>query len=202
MGQYEQSEALLRASLAGQRRIHGDDDTHTIRAMGNFGLLLMARGKLDEAEALFRAAEEAERIHREALEKMQRVLGKEHPSTLTATNNLGSLLMNERKWDQAEPLLRRALDASRRASDDDHPDTLYAINNLAVLMRRRGEFEQREQLFREGLERSQRTLGPQHPLTHNFHQKLGQLLTETGRVEDAKPFVRAAQAVAEAPAEN
>jgi len=187
-----EAEPYFREALLKSRELLGEAHPDTLVSISNLGMLLQDEGKLDEAE----------RFNREALEKMRRVLGEDHPSTLTATTNLGSLLMDERKWDEAEPLLRRALDGSRRVSGDDHPNTLYAINNLAVLLRRRGEIEQSERLFREGLERSQRTLGQQHPLTVNFNQKLAQLLTETGRVGEAEPFVRAAQAVAEAPAEN
>ena len=46
--------------------------------------------------------EEAEGMHRRALEGHEKVLGKDHPSTLTSLNNLGCLLKSQGKLEAAE----------------------------------------------------------------------------------------------------
>jgi tetratricopeptide (TPR) repeat protein len=46
--------------------------------------------------------QEAEQIHRQALELREKVLGREHPNTLTSINSLGSILNNEGKYDEVE----------------------------------------------------------------------------------------------------
>ena len=43
--------------------------------------------------------EEAERMHRQALALRERVLGKEHPDTLTSMNNLASVLSRQGKYE-------------------------------------------------------------------------------------------------------
>jgi hypothetical protein len=50
-------------------------------------------GKLEKAEPYFR----------EDLEGMRRVLGDDHPDTLTSINNMGGLLYSQGKLDEAMP---------------------------------------------------------------------------------------------------
>jgi tetratricopeptide (TPR) repeat protein len=59
----------------------------------------MLRGKYDAAEPLYR----------ETLQLTEKVLGKEHPDTLTSMNNLARLLYSQGKYDAAEPLYRETL---------------------------------------------------------------------------------------------
>ncbi|EXA53654.1 hypothetical protein FOVG_01389 [Fusarium oxysporum f. sp. pisi HDV247] len=51
--------------------------------------------------------EEAEKMHREALELMEKVLGKEHPSTLGSMNNLALVLREMGKYEEAEKMHRK-----------------------------------------------------------------------------------------------
>ena len=53
--------------------------------------------------------DEAEKMQREVLAVKQRVLGAEHPDTLTTADNLAQSLSGQRKYDEAEtmhPMLR------------------------------------------------------------------------------------------------
>ena len=87
---------------------------------------LVAQGKLEEAEVLFRRA----------LEGYERVLGVDHPDTLNSVNNLGGLLMKQGKLEEAEVLFRRALEGCKRVLGSDHPYTLNAgrgLKNLPIL---------------------------------------------------------------------
>jgi eukaryotic-like serine/threonine-protein kinase len=51
---------------------------------------------------------EAEPILRELLPPARRVLGPEHPSTLTAIHNLGAVLNDRQQYAEAEKLLAEA----------------------------------------------------------------------------------------------
>ena len=53
--------------------------------------------------------EEAEQMNRRALEGYEKVLGREHPDTLTSVNNLASVLRYQGKYEEAEQMNRRAL---------------------------------------------------------------------------------------------
>ena len=63
----------------------------------------------------------------------ERILGKEHPDTLTSINNLAVLYQYQDRYEEAEPLCIRVLEARERLLGKDHPRTLTLLHNLAVL---------------------------------------------------------------------
>ena len=54
-------------------------------------------------------------MNRRALEGREKVLGKEHPDTLTSVNNLASVLQGQGKHEEAEQMNRRALEGREGA---------------------------------------------------------------------------------------
>ncbi|MDR1386730.1 MAG: tetratricopeptide repeat protein [Propionibacteriaceae bacterium] len=66
------------------------------------------------------------------LKDLLRVLGPDHPDTLTARNNLAYAHESAGRLDLAIPMHERNLADSLRVLGPDHPDTLRARNNLAV----------------------------------------------------------------------
>ena len=96
----------------------------------------------------------------------ERVLGPEHPDTLTSVNNLAALLRIKGDYAQAEPLYRRALKGRERILGKNHPDTLESVNNLALLLSDKGDYAQAESLLRRlllGLIAISRAIGREHP---------------------------------------
>ena len=70
------------------------------------------------------------------LDARTRILGADHPVTLTARYNLAGVLAERGSLEQAEAEYRAVLDARTRALGADHPVTLAARHNLAVLAER------------------------------------------------------------------
>ncbi|MEE1735115.1 tetratricopeptide repeat protein, partial [Streptomyces sp. BE147] len=60
-----------------------------------------------------------------------RVMGEDHPDTLTARNNLACAYESAGDLDRAIPLFEQTLSDTVRVMGEDHPDTLTARNNLA-----------------------------------------------------------------------
>ncbi len=54
----------------------------------------------------------------------RRVLGEEHPNTLTSAHNLAATLVRRAKYTEAEQMLQSTLDACRRVLCNAHPQTL------------------------------------------------------------------------------
>ena len=54
----------------------------------------------------------------------EKVIGPNHPSTLTLLNNIAMLLRQQDRLDEAEPFLRRALAGSEQTLGPDHQHTL------------------------------------------------------------------------------
>ena len=87
----------------------------------------------DQVVELYQAGRyaEAEPLAQRALAIRERVLGREHPDTLTSVNNLAQLYRRQGRYTEAEQLQRRSLDARERGLGREHPDTLATVNNLA-----------------------------------------------------------------------
>ena len=63
-------------------------------------------------------------MHREVVEVSERVLGKEHHSTLTSMDNLAGVLRDQGKYPEAEQIHREELEVRERVLGKEHPDTL------------------------------------------------------------------------------
>ncbi|OCK87015.1 uncharacterized protein K441DRAFT_711743 [Cenococcum geophilum 1.58] len=73
-------------------------------------------------------------MHRRALEGSKKVLGPEHPYTLTSVSKLGSVLSSQGKYEEAEAMHRRALEGYKKVLRPEHPHTLISIGNLALVL--------------------------------------------------------------------
>ncbi|KAF1813825.1 hypothetical protein P152DRAFT_394012, partial [Eremomyces bilateralis CBS 781.70] len=74
---------------------------------------------------------EAEELEVQVMEASKRVLGAEHPHTLTSMNNLASTYWNQGRWKEAEELEAQMMDTSKRVLGAEHPGTLTSMDNLA-----------------------------------------------------------------------
>jgi hypothetical protein len=77
---------------------------------------------------------ESEAIYRRALEGSEKVLRREHPSTLTSVSNLGSVLDSQGKYEEAEAIHRRDLEGSEKVLGHEHPDTLTSVSKLGNVL--------------------------------------------------------------------
>ena len=64
------------------------------------------------------------------LDPRNRLLGEEHPKTISAMNNLVITYDNLGKYANAEKLQIKALDLRNRLLGEEHPDTINAMNIL------------------------------------------------------------------------
>jgi tetratricopeptide (TPR) repeat protein len=94
----------------------------------------------------------AEQTIRRALEGWEKVLGKEHPSTLTGVSNLAAVLQHQKKYKEAERMNRQTLEGRERVLGKEHPDTLISVSNLAPVLQDQGKYEDAEQMYRRALE--------------------------------------------------
>ena len=111
---------------------------------------------------------------------MRETLGDRHTNTLTAINNLGSLLKETGDFAAAEPLLRTAVEVQRETLGERHPYTLFSTNTLGQLLHAKGDFTAAERLLRDALKLQRETLGDRHPDTLTSANSLGQMLYAKG----------------------
>src|SRR2546429_2369530 len=82
----------------------------------------------------------------------QRVLGPDHPDTLTAQNNLAVTYQRAGRAAEEVPLLERSLGALERRLGSEHPDAVVTRNNLAVAYREAGRAAEAVPLLERSLE--------------------------------------------------
>ncbi|TFY62918.1 hypothetical protein EVJ58_g3566 [Rhodofomes roseus] len=95
--------------------------------------------------------EEAERLHKQAIEVKERGLGKDHITTALSYNAIGETYIQMKRLDDAEMYLQKALnirEASPRAMDE--IDAAVTRENLAVVYEMRGDLPRARQLRRVG----------------------------------------------------
>jgi tetratricopeptide (TPR) repeat protein len=179
-GDYAGAEPLYRRVFTVRERVLGADhpDTlDTLESLSNLAEMLKAKGNtadtqssqpdssdakwdelMQEAVKLYERGDHvgSESLVRQALAVSERVLGPEHPDTLTSVNNLAVLLASKGDYTAAEPLHRRVLTARERVLGPEHPDTLQSMNNLAVTLFEQGKFADAEPLLRRAVAVSER----------------------------------------------
>jgi BioD-like phosphotransacetylase family protein len=136
---------------------------------------------------------EAERIQREVHEVQKRVLGAEHPGTLSSASNLAGFLSHQCKHAEAERIQREVHEVQKRVLGAEHPETLASANNLASSLSGQGKHVEAEQMLLAALASLQRVLGPTHPDTLQTASNLEHL---RARIRATPPTNAAAPAAA------
>jgi tetratricopeptide (TPR) repeat protein len=178
---------LCRALLPNMRTLIGHFPAdHAVpelsRLLGLTGSYLLGSG--DAASAV--------PLYRRALESRERVLGAEHPDTLTSVNNLAGCLQTLGDAAGALPLYRRALESRERVLGAEHPDTLGSVNNLAYCLETLGDAAGALPLYRRALESRERVLGAEHPDTLTSVNNLAGCLQTLGDAAEALKLYRRA----------
>ncbi len=120
----------------------------------------------------------------------RRVLGAEHPGTLSSANNLASSLSDQGSRADAERVQREVHEVRKRVLGAEHPDTLTSANNLAMSLFHQGKYADPERIQREVHEVQTRVLGAEHPDTLTAANNLAYSLSGQGKFADAERIQR------------
>jgi len=133
-----------------------DTDTQaTAYLLNQAGLFLNGQGQPGHAAGYLQRA----------LAVHVRVLGADHPQTLTSRNNLAAAYETAGDLGRAIPLLEQALADRQRVLGADHPDTLGSRYNLAGAYVSAGDLGRAIPLYEQALAGCVRVLGADHPQT-------------------------------------
>jgi tetratricopeptide (TPR) repeat protein len=155
------------------RRTLGYDHSDTASIFGN---MYRDQGRLKEAEEL----------EVQVIETRKKVLGAEHPDTLTSMANLASTFWNQGRWKEAEELDVQVMETRKRVLGAEHPGTLTSMANLASTYRNQGRWKEAEELEVQVMETSNRVLGAEHPDTLTSMGNLASTFWNQGRWKEAE----------------
>lgn len=133
-----------------------------------------------------RKYDEAERLHRQVLERARRKLGDRHPIVAMILGSLAGLLRQKYDLVNAEKAIREALDIGRNSLLRWHPLMIDALIQLADHVKDRDGGKEAEQLLREALAAAQRRLPHDKDLHQKAVSKLAALLQKQGRTKEAE----------------
>jgi CRP-like cAMP-binding protein/tetratricopeptide (TPR) repeat protein len=173
------AEKLAQASVVAAACLSRDDPA-AMTSRGSLALTLVRRGRIGEAEILYR----------DLLTDRRQVQGDDHPDTLATRHDLAAAIGLQGRYGQAEQLYRRLLDDDYRLLGPDHRHTLAARHNLARMTGRQGRYGEAEELCRKVLEDQRRLLGDTHPNTLATRHSLARIAGMAGRYAEAEQMYR------------
>jgi tetratricopeptide (TPR) repeat protein len=180
-GQWETAEPLLREALTLYAQLKADSYPEYGVALNNLGALLYNRGKLVEAEKLYRQA--LPLLEQPAANTSDLVSG---------MINLAALLRSREELGEAESLHKRAIALGEDRLNADDPSLAYAYNDLALIYKAQGRFDLAEKHLLRALQIREKRLGPDHPLLHATLNNLGDLYLAKGDFQAARDILRRA----------
>ncbi|KAA6407667.1 MAG: hypothetical protein FRX48_08505 [Lasallia pustulata] len=144
-----------------------------------YGKTFQKNGNWDRAEVFYKSA----------VEMRTRLLGTEHPVTLTSMSNLASTYSRQGLWKEAEKLGVQVLEIRKKVLGAEHPNTLTSMSNQASKYSNRGRWKEAEKLVVQVLEISKRVLGAEHPNTLATMSNLASTYSKQGLWKEAEKLV-------------
>lgn len=186
-GEAKTAEAPLREALALRETTLGLEHTDTIVSLSHTGLLAQELGLYEEAEAL----------HRRAVDAAERNTTVSDWLRATLVNDLASLYFIQSRLDEAEPLFARSLIFMERAHGPNHPEVAGILGNLATTYSAQGRLAEAEPPLRRALTILEKTRGANHPDTVVCLSNLASLEHLRGNYAEAEELFRRVLEVSE-----
>ena len=158
------------------------------------GTITSEQAALEGANAVAQSYESAGRLgeaialYEQVLADRIRVLGPDHPDTLSSHNNLAYAYISVGRLADAIALYEQTDADSVRVLGPDHPDTFVSRNNLAFVYELVGRFDEAITLRRQTLDDCVRIFGEEHAETLASRSYLARAFRAAGRLDEAIPL--------------
>ena len=163
---FDEAEKLLTQAMEIQDRLGGRDHPLSLEIRSNlaWALYYMAEEQVQSHPDLRRPRlERSMALGEEALAGRTRVLGEEHPETLTTLANLALTCKALGMYEKAIEMQRRELDLVTRVLGDEHPDTIVSMANYGKMLREQGKYEEALAIFERSVRAARKALPPDNP---------------------------------------
>ena len=185
LGLFSRAHTLMERVLQDRLKTLGPDNSKTLEAMSEMGLILYREGRDTEAEQLLR----------NTIDAQNRVLGAASPSTLESRDHLACILIRQAHYVEVEKIERELIDLSSRNHGAEDPQTLRFMESLAVALGRQSRFAEAETEYKQILETQRRNLGTDHPDTLAIMHNLAGMYLDQGSDAEAEKLYRKTLAI-------
>jgi tetratricopeptide (TPR) repeat protein len=181
-GDYEESEQLLRESLAMNRRLLGDKHPEVAMSLHNLALVQELKGDLEGANASFR----------QALAMRRELLGNVHPDVAQTLQQLAGVIEGQGDVAGAIATERESLAIYRKLFPGDNPEVARTMNVLGYFLMESGDYATAETYLQDGLQMRRRLFGDAHPEIASSLVAVAILQVATHKYTDGLASARAA----------
>jgi tetratricopeptide (TPR) repeat protein len=181
-GCLEESEKILRETLALSSTAFGEEDALTLSTLHQLGVTLEHQEKFAQAQV----------IYRQVLAGKRKVFGDDHPVTAVSMNNLSASLRRGNtepaKLAEAEQLQRKALSLAVQEAGAESRFTLMQKSALADTLRAQLKYTESIHMHQEALASKEKVLGKDDPATISSVFSLASLAFDQMQYEEALPL--------------
>ena len=125
--------------------------------------------------------DEAEELEVRVLNGRKKVLGPEHPDTLSSMANLAIMYDDLNRLDEAEELEVRVLNGRKQVLGAEHPDTLWSMEDLARTWKKQDNLKNAISLMSDAVRLSRIVLGAENSAFMNREQSLNLWVKESSQ---------------------
>ena len=131
----------------------------------------------------------AEQLTKQILSMRKKLLGANHPDTLTSMGSLARTYYHQGKLNEAEKLEVQILQMRKKLLGAEHPDVLTSKGNLARTYYRQGKLNEAEQLEIQVVDTRIKLFGADHQLTITSIGCLARTYHQMGKLNEAEQLV-------------
>ncbi|MCC6228844.1 MAG: serine/threonine protein kinase [Phycisphaerales bacterium] len=180
LGLLEKSLPYFQRTLTLRKQTLGPDHPETINAIGNYGYIMHALGKFDQAG----------NYYAEAVSRLEKTRGPEALELAPHLSNLAMLRADMGKPKDSIPLHERALAIQTKARGPEDPDALLFENNLGGALEAIGDNAGAEKHYRHYLDTTLRTQGEDNLDALTAMNNLAGVLESQGKAKEAEEMYR------------
>ena len=160
--------------------------------------LVRALVRLAETCEMLERTTAAEAAYERSLERLEYMLGPDHPEVAEHLGKMASAYSNHGEWEKAEFCYCRALAFAHRFTGPASVHVSHFYNVLAELHRAQGDADHAQALYQRALQVIESVVGTNHPEVATYLNNLAELLRSQGKLAEAEPMYKRALAIDEA----
>jgi len=116
----------------------------------------------------------------------KKVLGMDHPKTLSIYNNLGNFYREKASFKKSEDFYRQALFGYETVKGKEHPDVFMLLNNIGLLLENTGNHEEAGSFYQRAFEGYKKAYGVEHLDTLSVLNNIANLKSTKGFFKEAE----------------